>query len=278
VLPRELYDNDLLQDSRQLAPSAELGLDEATRPPIARAWPAKSGGAGLRGRRARRLRGKIRLLLAVAADGRLLGVRVTQHKETPGLGDYIEPRRTATRSGRGSGSSTACRWRRSGRIADWKVRKDGGRFDSRAGATVTPRRDQGRAQGLQYVAEIASSSSTLPAQSVLAAGRMKTMSREEFREIAQRPLEAEHQPGAVARPVPAAGRQHQLVNGVSLARHHPRHGAGERRRGGAAQLDPARNPHPGVHPDHRRAGHRASISPSTPGCTSCIWCSASSSR
>ena len=37
--------------------------------------------------------GKIRLLIALGIDGALIGVRVTQHKETPGLGDYIETKK-----------------------------------------------------------------------------------------------------------------------------------------------------------------------------------------
>jgi len=31
--------------------------------------------------------GAIRLLIAIGADGRVLGVRVLEHRETPGLGD-----------------------------------------------------------------------------------------------------------------------------------------------------------------------------------------------
>jgi electron transport complex protein RnfG len=34
VLPSLVYDNDLLKDSRQLAPSAALGLDERRRPTL----------------------------------------------------------------------------------------------------------------------------------------------------------------------------------------------------------------------------------------------------
>ena len=36
------------------------------------------------------------------ADGRLSGVRVTQHKETPGLGDYIDPKKDKNKERRGS--------------------------------------------------------------------------------------------------------------------------------------------------------------------------------
>lgn len=152
VLPRELYDNDLLNDSRQLAPSAALGLDEAST-----AYLARKGGVvsalifeavapdGYSGR--------IRLLLAVAPDGTLLGVRVTQHKETPGLGDYIDPRKDKNKErpwiSQFEGLSLAT-------VADreWRVRKDQGRFDSVAGATVTPRAVvKAVHKALQYVAE-----------------------------------------------------------------------------------------------------------------------------
>ena len=137
VLPRELYDNDLLKDSRQLAPSAVLGLDEAST-----AYLARKGGEVtalvFEAVAPDGYSGKIRLLLGVSADGTLLGVRVIQHKETPGLGDYIEPKKDRNKERpwirQFDGLSLAAVADR-----DWRVRKDGGRFDSLAGATVTPR-------------------------------------------------------------------------------------------------------------------------------------------
>ena len=82
--------------------------------------------------------GKIRLILAVRASGEIAGVRVTQHRETPGLGDYIEPKKDKNKARpwitQYVGLSLA-----SLAEADWKVRKDGGRIDHYAGATVTPR-------------------------------------------------------------------------------------------------------------------------------------------
>jgi electron transport complex protein RnfG len=77
--------------------------------------------------------GPIRLLVAVDASGRLLGVRVTDHRETPGLGDRIEERRSDWIhgfDGRSLGDPPAPRW---------QVRKDGGDFDQFTGATITPR-------------------------------------------------------------------------------------------------------------------------------------------
>jgi electron transport complex protein RnfG len=77
--------------------------------------------------------GAIRLLVAIDAHGRVLGVRVLEHRETPGLGDFIEARRSdwiRSFDGRSIGAPPAARW---------QVRKDGGDFDQFTGATVTPR-------------------------------------------------------------------------------------------------------------------------------------------
>jgi electron transport complex protein RnfG len=76
--------------------------------------------------------GKIRLVMGIAPDGRLLGVRVVAHSETPGLGDYIEIDK--------SDWIRAFDDRRlTGDGREWRVKKDGGAFDSMAGATITPR-------------------------------------------------------------------------------------------------------------------------------------------
>ena len=77
--------------------------------------------------------GPIRLLLAVDAQGRVLGIRVLEHRETPGLGDPIEERRSGWIhgfDGRSLGDPPAARW---------QVRRDGGDFDQFTGATITPR-------------------------------------------------------------------------------------------------------------------------------------------
>jgi electron transport complex protein RnfG len=77
--------------------------------------------------------GAIRLLVAIDAQGTVLGVRVLEHRETPGLGDFIEARRSdwiRGFDGRSLGDPPPARW---------LVRKDGGDFDQFTGATVTPR-------------------------------------------------------------------------------------------------------------------------------------------
>lgn len=137
VLPRGEYDNALLQDTALLPPTAELGLAEPST-----VYLARQGGqpvaAVFEAVAPDGYAGKIRLIVAVRADGRVAGVRVTQHKETPGLGDYIEVKKDKNKAhpwiGQFVGLSLAT-------VADqdWKLRKDGGRLDYHAGATVTPR-------------------------------------------------------------------------------------------------------------------------------------------
>ena len=82
--------------------------------------------------------GKIRLLIAVRHDGRIAGVRATQHKETPGLGDYIEPKKDKNKAHPWIEQFPNLSYTQLG-DQEWKVKKDGGRFEYHAGATVTPR-------------------------------------------------------------------------------------------------------------------------------------------
>lgn len=77
--------------------------------------------------------GNIEMLVAVNIDGSLAGVRVVSHRETPGLGDGIELRKSDWILGF-SGRSL-----HSPESAQWAVKKDGGEFDQFTGATITPR-------------------------------------------------------------------------------------------------------------------------------------------
>jgi electron transport complex protein RnfG len=137
VLPHEAYDNDLLADSIVLPPIDALGLDETSTiyrarkgdQPVALVLEAAAPDG---------YSGRIGLLLAVGMDGRLLAQRVTQHKETPGLGDYIDPRKDKNKmkpwigqfDNKGFDDVSA---------EQWKVKKDGGVFDAHTGATISAR-------------------------------------------------------------------------------------------------------------------------------------------
>lgn len=77
--------------------------------------------------------GAIHLLVGADFNGTVLGSRVTEHHETPGLGDKIELRLSdwithfSGKTIQGENDS------------HWAVKKDGGDFDQFTGATITPR-------------------------------------------------------------------------------------------------------------------------------------------
>ena len=161
VLPPAAYDNDLLTDFIDLPPTAALGLDAPTR-----VYRARRGGQPvaliLEAAAPDGYSGRIGLILAVTADGHLAAVRVTQHKETPGLGDYIDPKKDKNK---------ARPWitQFDGRHFDetprdqWRVKKDGGAFDQQVGATISARaviRATGRA--LAWTLERAAALYALP--------------------------------------------------------------------------------------------------------------------
>jgi Na+-translocating ferredoxin:NAD+ oxidoreductase subunit G len=132
LVPKERRDNDVLTD-RALAVAPDLlGIAR----PVA-VYRARKGGqpvaAILHTTAPDGYRGPIELLVAIDVSGRLIGVQVVRHRETPGLGDAFENRNRD--------------WlpKFSGRSLDdppqqrWAVRRDGGDFDGFTGATITPR-------------------------------------------------------------------------------------------------------------------------------------------
>jgi len=77
--------------------------------------------------------GPIRMLIGIEIDGNITGVRVLQHKETPGLGDRIETVKSDWVL-QFDGHSL-----RDPEAAKWAIKGDGGQFDQLTGASVTPR-------------------------------------------------------------------------------------------------------------------------------------------
>ena len=126
VIPAELYDNDLLNDTLVIQHEEQdvivyRGFSEDK--VVAVAYSLSNPGYS----------GDITLIMGVNHKAELLGVRILSHTETPGLGDKIEVEKDD--------------W-----IFDfdglsflklekhlWKVKKDGGHFDQMSGATITPR-------------------------------------------------------------------------------------------------------------------------------------------
>ena len=132
IVPIGQFDNDLLDNAFWLKAEGQLGLKEASE-----AFVALSEG------RPRYFilpliapdgyTGPIRLIMSIDLAGTIIGLRVIEHKETPGLGDKIDIKKSD--------------WVRlfEGRSLEntdesaWAVKKDGGDFDQMTGATITPR-------------------------------------------------------------------------------------------------------------------------------------------
>ena len=77
--------------------------------------------------------GDITMLVAVNTNKEITGVRIIEHKETPGLGDKVDINRddwVLDFNGKSLVNPN---------IEQWKVKKDGGEFDGFTGATITPR-------------------------------------------------------------------------------------------------------------------------------------------
>ncbi|HEX7454809.1 MAG TPA: electron transport complex subunit RsxG [Gallionella sp.] len=132
IVPQDLLDNDIIKDTLDIKPDALLGNEGITTAYRAR-LQNKPSVLVLEAVAPDGYSGKIALLVAIRDNGEVAGVRVVAHKETPGLGDYIE----VTRSNwiKGFDGTSLEKYKN----ADWKVKKDGGQFDYMAGATITPR-------------------------------------------------------------------------------------------------------------------------------------------
>ncbi|MEN9849729.1 MAG: hypothetical protein RL368_2469 [Pseudomonadota bacterium] len=132
LIPPSSYDNDLVNDSIEMENRAFLGSSKPMT--IYRARKQKQAVAAIINSIAPdAYSGNIYLVVAVNYDGTLAGVRVLSHQETPGLGDYVEERRSKWILGFNQRSLN------NPEEAGWKVKRDGGVFDQFTGATITPR-------------------------------------------------------------------------------------------------------------------------------------------
>jgi len=132
IIPSTQYDNDITQSTITIAASPHLGTDKESvvyvamknKKPVAFIFNAIAPNG---------YNGKIYLLVGIYTDGRIAGTRVVKHRETPGLGDAIEERRSDWILGFNNHSLDSLSEKQ------WKVNRDGGEFDQFTGATITPR-------------------------------------------------------------------------------------------------------------------------------------------
>ena len=132
ILPKEHYDNDLLNSTITVGADSRLGQESPSTVYIAKQNGTLSAMI-FQVIAPKGYSGEIKLLVGVTMDGKLAGVRVVSHKETPGLGDAIEIERNDWVLGFNNKSLT------NPAEKDWKVKRDGGVFDQFTGATITPR-------------------------------------------------------------------------------------------------------------------------------------------
>ncbi len=131
VLPLD-YDNDLPADRIRVSMSTYFGTEAAVN-----VYRARHGGepVGLifSPVRGRGYNGIVEMAVGVQYDGTLGGVRILEHRETPGLGDQVHQDNSPWILGF-NGRSLA-----NTPEAGWAVTKDGGIFDHISGATSSQR-------------------------------------------------------------------------------------------------------------------------------------------
>ena len=133
IFPADTHDNELVDDTFTIdAETPLLGIREARQGYRVRLngnvigvilpTTARDGYSG-----------DIRALVGIRRDGTVAGIRVVAHRETPGLGDKVDIRKSdwVTDFNHRSLADPA--------LPGWNVKKDGGVFDQFTGATVTPR-------------------------------------------------------------------------------------------------------------------------------------------
>jgi len=127
VLPAGGYDNDpssaYVDLPREGLPPLRVYRASQAGRPVALAFEVSEPGYS----------GPINLVMGVSMSGEIIGVRVIGHTETPGLGDKIELAKHDWILGFNGLSLYNLT------PAQWRVKKDGGRFDQFSGATITPR-------------------------------------------------------------------------------------------------------------------------------------------
>ena len=133
IFPPDTHDNEIVDDVFEVAAeTALLGIRERRQ-----GYRVRQGdtvvGVILPATARDGYSGDIRALVGVRQDGSVAGVRVVAHRETPGLGDKVDLRKSdwILDFNERSLANPA--------LNGWNVEKEGGVFDQFTGATVTPR-------------------------------------------------------------------------------------------------------------------------------------------
>ena len=132
IVPKSRHDNSMLDDAHPVDDQQYLGLRASKSYYIAR----KNGmpvAVILPATAREGYTGDIDMIIGINVDGTVAAVRVLSHRETPGLGDAIDKKKSNWIDDFMEKSLT------NPSIDLWKVKKDKGIFDQFTGATITPR-------------------------------------------------------------------------------------------------------------------------------------------
>ena len=134
IIPLERHDNDMLMDVQPVPERywATLGLKKGGNihiardqgQPVAAIIPAVTPDG---------YSGAISMIIGINFNGSIAGVRVVEHRETPGLGDKVDLKKSdwiLSFNGKSLVNPQA---------SGWKVKKEGGDYDQFTGATITPK-------------------------------------------------------------------------------------------------------------------------------------------
>jgi len=134
IIPIERHDNDLLMDVQPIPEKfwSVLGLKKGgdihiarnSGQPVAAIIPSVTPDG---------YSGNINMIIGVNFDGTIAGVRVVEHRETPGLGDKVDLKKSDWILSFNGASLV------NPQASGWDVKKNGGEFDQFTGATITPR-------------------------------------------------------------------------------------------------------------------------------------------
>ncbi|MFT5888306.1 MAG: electron transport complex protein RnfG [Zhongshania sp.] len=132
IIPKSRHDNSMLDDVDTVADTELLGLRESKK--FYRATlNDKFIGAILPATARDGYTGDIDMIVGINLNGTIAGVRVLSHRETPGLGDQVDYKKSHWVDGFvGKSLSNPS-------SEKWTVKKDKGVFDQFTGATITPR-------------------------------------------------------------------------------------------------------------------------------------------
>jgi electron transport complex protein RnfG len=133
IVPKSRHNNSMLDETVTVGPEDILLQLSATKKiyiarqdnnPVAAILPAVA---------AEGYSGAIEVIVGINIDGTIAGVRTLSHKETPGLGDKVDIKKSDWILGF-NGKSLV-----NPKPDLWRVKKDKGVFDQFTGATITPR-------------------------------------------------------------------------------------------------------------------------------------------